>query len=215
MPPSPDQRTEYQAIAPWYDRLIVPLLQPEYRQAEACTTRLNPATVVDLCCGTGALARRMAGQNVHVTGVDLSRDMLNQAQKNHVPGTTFLHADAAWTGLPSDHFDLAVISMALHEKPALLCAQILGEAKRLITPRGHIMLIDYAPPASCPAHIMHLFANVIERMAGKEHHTHYQAFLASGGLKTLIRTNGLVLLTTTSFHHGLIEICLTATAGTE
>lgn len=213
MPPASTPNLEYQSIAPWYDRIIVPLLQPEYRLAERYARQLNPDTTVDLCCGTGALAIRLARQGFQITGVDLSRDMLQQARNQYVPGTTFLRSDAAWTGLSSDHFDLAIISMALHEKPAFLREQIIAEAKRLLTPNGHLLLMDYAVPTTFTARAMHRFAGIIERMAGKEHHGHYQSFLAAGGLDTLIHNNDLTLQRTTFLHHDLIQISLTNAGG--
>ena len=204
-----DPATEYQSVAPFYDLLIAPLLLPEYRQAGALARQIGARTVVDLCCGTGALARHMGKQGFQVTGVDLSPSMLRQARDKNSAGMTFILADAAWTGLPAHHFDLAVISMALHEKPALLRDQILTEAKHLITPDGHILLMDYAIPLKISGRIMHHLAAIIERMAGKEHHAHYRSYLHSGGLDHLIRHNNLHIQSQTSFHHGLIQVCLT------
>ena len=213
MRPASTPYIEYQSIAPWYDRLIVPLLLPEYRLAENLARKIRAGTVVDLCCGTGALAIRLAKQGFQVTGVDLSQDMLQQARNQNVPGTTFLHSDAAWTGLPSDRFDLAIISMALHEKPAFLREGIIAEAKRLLTPGGHLLLMDYAVPTTFIGRTMHRFAAIIERMAGKEHHGHYRSFLGAGGLDTLIRNNDLTLQRTTFLHHDLIQISLTTAGG--
>ena len=213
MRPDRTPNIEYQSIAPWYDRLIVPLLLPEYRLVETLARKIRAGTVVDLCCGTGALAIRLAEQGFQVTGVDLSPHMLFQAHAKKLAGMTFLQSDAAWTGLPSDHFDLAVISMALHEKPALLREGIIAEAKRLLTPGGHLLLMDYAVPTTFTGRTMHRFAAIIERMAGKEHHGHYLSFLGAGGLDTLIHNNDLRLQKTTFLHHDLIQISLTNAGG--
>ena len=52
---------------------------------------LNPRTAVDLACGTGSVALLLAQKGLQVTGVDLSEDMLCQAnQKAQEQGTDVL-----------------------------------------------------------------------------------------------------------------------------
>ncbi|GAU08178.1 class I SAM-dependent methyltransferase [Desulfoplanes formicivorans] len=211
MKPAPDRSAEYQVVAPVYDRLIAPLLASEYHKAQILTEHIKAKTVVDLCCGTGVLAKQLATGGFTVTGVDLSVDMLKQARGKHHPNLTFLHANAARTGLPADRFDLAIISMALHEKPADLREQIMLEAKRLITPSGHILLIDYSRPTSLTGRFARMVAEAIERLAGREHHAHYRTFIAAGGLEGLIDRANMVVRACHSFHMGLIKVCLTST----
>ena len=210
MKPPHDRNTEYRSVAPFYDLIISPLLLPEYRAAQALADRIGATTVVDLCCGTGALANRLADRGFMVTGVDLSHDMLKQAHARKHPNLTFIRKNAAWTGLPTGRFDLAVISMALHEKPALLRETILAEAKRLISPQGHILLIDYTRPTTLFGRFARLFAEAIERLAGREHHAHYRSFLAAGGLDDLIHRTGLEIASKETLHLGLIQVCLTS-----
>jgi SAM-dependent methyltransferase len=50
--------------------------------------------VLDLCCGTGNLARELVTRGYHVTGVDSSGEMLRVAREK-VPEANFIHADAA------------------------------------------------------------------------------------------------------------------------
>jgi ubiquinone/menaquinone biosynthesis C-methylase UbiE len=211
MKPTHDHNTEYQVVAPFYDLIIAPMLLPEYREALTLTKELEAKTVVDLCCGTGALARQLADLGPEVTGVDLSRDMLRQARKAKRPNLTFLRKNAAWTGLPSGRFDLAIISMALHEKPLLLRQTIIAEARRLITFQGHILLIDYSSttPTTFFERCPRLFATAIERLAGRGHYAHYRSFIATGGLDGLIDQTGLTTIRQTTFHRGLVQACLT------
>lgn len=211
MKPTHDHNTEYQVVAPFYDLIIAPMLLPEYREALTLAKELEAKTVVDLCCGTGALARRLADQGLEVTGVDLSCDMLRQARKAKRPNLTFLRKNAAWTALPSEGFDLVIISMALHEKPLFLRQAIIAEAKRLIPPRGHILLIDYnhTPATTFLERFPRLFATAIERLAGKKHYAHYRSFITTGGLDSLTTQTGLVRVRQTTFHKGLVQACLT------
>jgi SAM-dependent methyltransferase len=66
---------------PALDRLFLPCVKPGAR-------------VLDLCCGTGALARLLVDRSYTVIGVDSSDGMLQFARQN-VPEATFVHADAS------------------------------------------------------------------------------------------------------------------------
>src|SRR5215813_11579797 len=55
--------------------------------------------ILDLCCGTGQIARGMADRGYQVTGIDGSEAMLKFAREN-APNTEFIHADARSFRLP-------------------------------------------------------------------------------------------------------------------
>jgi SAM-dependent methyltransferase len=57
------------------------------------------AKVLDLCCGTGQLAKILTEKGYKVTGIDGSQEMLCFAQKN-APGAKFMAADARTFKLP-------------------------------------------------------------------------------------------------------------------
>jgi SAM-dependent methyltransferase len=57
------------------------------------------ARVLDLCCGTGAIARHVVTRGFAVTGVDASEEMLRYA-RHEVPEGEFLVADAESFRLP-------------------------------------------------------------------------------------------------------------------
>ncbi|WP_228978644.1 trans-aconitate 2-methyltransferase [Streptomyces sp. DH12] len=84
----------------------------------------RPARIADLGCGPGNVTALLAERwpDARITGFDLSREMLEQADKHHA-GTTsgggwldFRHADAArWT--PDEPYDLIVSNAALQWVP--------------------------------------------------------------------------------------------------
>ncbi|GGQ03614.1 trans-aconitate 2-methyltransferase [Streptomyces roseolilacinus] len=84
----------------------------------------RPPRIADIGCGPGNVTALLADRwpDAHITGFDLSREMLDQAEKEHA-GTTpgggrldFRHADAAgWT--PGEPYDLIVSNAALQWVP--------------------------------------------------------------------------------------------------
>ncbi|WP_432885761.1 class I SAM-dependent methyltransferase [Kribbella sp. CA-245084] len=71
------------------------------------------ARVVDLGCGEGGLAVRLAARGAaHVVAVDASEQMLAAAVRH--PRVRYLRADVAGFDLPRGSADLVVSSMALH-----------------------------------------------------------------------------------------------------
>jgi SAM-dependent methyltransferase len=63
--------------------------------------------ILDLCCGTGQMAQYLLEQGYQVTGLDISKEMLNYARENAATAT-FIQDDARYFKLPPT-FD-AVIS---------------------------------------------------------------------------------------------------------
>lgn len=98
-----------------------------------------PGRAVDLGCGTGLAARRLAALGYDVVGVDLSAAMLLRAgQRGRLARERCLCADAANTGLPGATFDVALASNVLHLHPDP--GKVLDEAARLVRPGGTLIL---------------------------------------------------------------------------
>ena len=76
-------------FCPIVETLLLPELPP-------------PAQVLDLCCGTGQLARWLSDLGYRVTGLDGSEVMLHFARQN-APDAVFVPADARDFTLPSSY----------------------------------------------------------------------------------------------------------------
>lgn len=75
----------------------------------ALVAELGARSVLDLGCGTGALAVRLAADGIDVIGVDPAAASLRVARtKPHAEAVRWLHGDA--TALPELHIDLAVMT---------------------------------------------------------------------------------------------------------
>ena len=57
------------------------------------------AKILDLCCGTGQLAKVLTEKGYHVTGIDGSAEMLHYAKEN-APSAEFILSDARTFSLP-------------------------------------------------------------------------------------------------------------------
>ncbi len=85
-----------QDVFPVFERILIPQLPA-------------PARILDLCCGTGQIAARLAQLGYEVTGLDGSAAMLDLARFNS-PDGQFIEADARSFVLPEKvaPFDLVI-----------------------------------------------------------------------------------------------------------
>lgn len=96
--------------------------------------------VLDIGCGDGALATRLARQGAFVTGVDIDPEMLNRARENaaEIPALSLVLADARSLPFADCKFDLVIAS-------ALLCfvenrSAVVAEAARVLNPGGRLIV---------------------------------------------------------------------------
>jgi SAM-dependent methyltransferase len=97
---------------------VAPLIRAYYERAWPD----GPRSLLDLCCGTGQLARHFLDRGYQVVGIDLSEHMLQYARENAAPyvaagQVTFIQGDAAHFSL-DDRVGLAVSTFdALNHLP--------------------------------------------------------------------------------------------------
>lgn len=95
-------------------------------------------TVLDVACGTGRIARRVAVDADSVVGIDVSAGMLERAERyadrNGVDDVAFaqMSADRLWFG--ADAFDRVACCWALHLLPDV--DAVLEEIRRVLRPDG-------------------------------------------------------------------------------
>jgi SAM-dependent methyltransferase len=96
--------------------------------------------VLDVGCGTGALAYALAPLVGEVVGVDASEVLLASAREHAPPGCTFVLGDAEALPFPYGDFDLVGCLRVLHHvrRPELVVAEIA----RVTRPGGRILLAD-------------------------------------------------------------------------
>ncbi|WP_448572011.1 class I SAM-dependent methyltransferase [Trichothermofontia sp.] len=134
-----------------YDPITYHVLPPGeaiVRQALIDTIRVkSPQRILDLGCGTGSmtLLLKQAFPDAEVIGLDLSPYMLVMADRKTQQAQqtiTWLHADAAHTGLEAASFDLVTAALLFHETPPAITQAILREGYRLLKTGGEFLVLD-------------------------------------------------------------------------
>lgn len=117
----------------------------------------------DLGCGSGRLvielARRAAG--LHVTGVDLSGTLLDEARMHAAAAgiasrSSFRTGDAASTPFADGSLDLVVSTLSLHHWADPVT--VLNEVARVLRPGGAFMIFDLRRDMIAPFYLLILFA---------------------------------------------------------
>jgi SAM-dependent methyltransferase len=116
---------------------------------------LTGATVYDLACGTGSVAALCARAGAIVTGVDMTTELLEQAEAEAVrAGLTirWICADASATGLPQADVVVSSVGIIFVEPESQLT-----EIRRLLRPGGTFAYTAWAASPDQP-----LFAPIID-----------------------------------------------------
>ncbi len=196
-------RDDYKNTAVVYDFLFSQVLKNIHETIRTCLRYKKAENVVDLCCGTGQQLRRLADQDITLTGVDLSQAMLYQARKKSPESIHYLETDAANTKLPTGKFDGVIITFALHEKPADEHLSIFNEACRLLTPEGIILIADYCtPPEEISSQLMSKVCfESVERLAGIDHYHCYKDWMKNGAIEEFLNRHNPGKLSLISAHY--------------
>lgn len=114
----------------------------------------EPQKVLDMCTGTAANAIAIARtkSKVNVTGIDISKAMLQKAAaklaQEGLSNVILMHMDAANLQFPNEEFDVVLISLVLHEISPDLAGQLLLEARRVLKTSGKLIVLEWAEPDS-------------------------------------------------------------------
>jgi SAM-dependent methyltransferase len=174
-----------------YQACIDPILAPLHKSV---LEHMEPSfRVLDIGCGTGALAIAIAQKAGQVKGIDLSEEAIaaarRMAKRRGVSNVSFDVHDAGDLSLYTDNeFDVAVTSMAIHQFDAELAVKILTGMKRVAR---RLILVDYNH------HMQHgwgrSLAWAIERLAGGDHFRNFRIYMKMGGIFYFARQAGITL----------------------
>jgi demethylmenaquinone methyltransferase/2-methoxy-6-polyprenyl-1,4-benzoquinol methylase len=171
---------EYKLLAPVYDPLLHLVMHRVRRKVVQIVQDLKAEQIIDICCGTGSQLKYLKRHGFDkIIGVDLSRSMLNQAEKGS-SRVSCDQMDASAMNFRDNRFDLGIISFALHEKPFAVARQIVNEATRVVHNEGHLLVVDYMFDARARLSARSAI-HVVERLAGKNHYKYFRQYLKNGG----------------------------------
>jgi ubiquinone/menaquinone biosynthesis C-methylase UbiE len=174
----------------FYGKIYHRLFDPQLAEATEVAVDLIPegASVLDIGCGTGQLCFALRGRTgCKVVGLDLSLAMLEFARTTSPHSDlTFVHGDANDLAEFADQsFDYATLLMLIHELPRPQQLRVLGEALRVAR---RAIIIDAVAPL--PRNAGGLGIRVVEATFGHDHHRHFKAFLAGGGIRGVVEASG-------------------------
>ena len=112
---------------------------------------LNPGDrALDICCGTGDIALRLAREGAEVTGLDFSEPMLNVARRRMPPSGSagsvqFRQGDAMQLPFKDQEFNVTSVGYGLRNLEDWRVG--LREMARVTRPGGRILVLDFGKPA--------------------------------------------------------------------
>ncbi len=173
-----------QKVAEKYDKFLYPALHRIRKKMVEIIKKYKAGTIVDLCCGTGNQLKYLKEAQIgSAVGVDLSENMLKQAQEYNVDCVL---EDATQTHFDDKSFDFGMTSFALHEKSLDTAKKIISEARRLIKDKGHFAVVDYCFDKK--TYFPGRWGSIaVEKMAGGEHYANFKEYIKVGGLDYLMK----------------------------
>jgi len=147
MPGSEDEREYWGERAQCYDAehrsLVGQTFENELRSWLAKQVTADDI-VLELGCGTGIFSEMIAGHVRHLTATDFCFEMLEQAKKRlgGYANVDTRAEDARHTSFADDSFSAVLAVNLLHH--AHEPAAVLRECRRVLTPDGRALFIEYA-----------------------------------------------------------------------
>lgn len=128
----------------------------------------NPAVVVDVGCGTGALSIPIAARlpSARVIGVDGDPQVLDIAScKPGAEAVEWTEGLAGALRLNAGEADVVVTSLVLHHLPAQTKREMLSEAHRVLRTGGRLIVADWAAPQDVVASVGFALLQVLDGFA--------------------------------------------------
>jgi SAM-dependent methyltransferase len=137
----------FDRIADHYDHALPAHVVEHYLQKRVAYVNAlgAPGRGLDVGCGTGALAHRLAATGWEMSGIDPSQGMLD-VMAREAPEVAGVRGEGSSLPFGADEFDLVLTVAALHHiaEPAAVRATLI-EMARVCKPSGHIVVWDHNP----------------------------------------------------------------------
>ncbi len=139
--------SHFDSIAEVYDESLPAHVVEHYldKRTRYVVERCPPGRGLDVGCGTGVLARRLAGVGWEMSGIDPSAGMLDVLRES-APEIEAVVGSGTSLPFPDDHFDLVLTVAVMHHiaDPGDV-RRTLGEMVRVAKPGGRVLVWDHNP----------------------------------------------------------------------
>jgi len=129
----------------------------------------NCHDALEIGCGTGGFARRLAARSQHVLALDLSGEMIRIAREQSAQFTNieFQLADVRDVTFPIASFDCIASIATLHHLPF---PEMLLKMKTALKPGGVLLVLDLFEPAGLSDSLLNLLALPVSTSLRLIHH---------------------------------------------
>lgn len=172
----------------------------------------KPNKVLDVCCGTGAMAKRFTTRGIETVGIDSSPTMLGQAErKGRI--TCAVQMDASQMEFNKE-FDAAYINLAIHEMSPDLRQQVWQKMVQAVRRGGIVAVMDLNAPQidTRRSRFWRGFFELDERnflRTNPQHYSNYCEFVQNGGIQSWMMQNVSKLNSQQYFFAGNIGVLST------
>ena len=183
-------REEFDDWAEEYDSSVLQkyLFEPAHNALLEQVEARGVSTILDIGCGTGVFARRVAGvlEHCRISGLDLSSEMIRVAQEKatHPERMQFTEGDSEKLSFDDSSFDCVSCSNSFHHYPHP--DRVLAEFHRVLVPGGHVMIVDGDRDE---AYGFVVFQGIVRLYEGRSVHHHkrteFQGLLGDAGFESV------------------------------
>jgi SAM-dependent methyltransferase len=139
-------------------------------------------TILELGCGTGNDAARLAGEGYVVTAIDVSGEAIRQAKARFGSAVRFMVADMTQRlAFPDGSFDAVMSNVAMHMFPDGVTRALFAEVGRLVRAGGlfvfHVNALEDRPLRACCLPARELEPDYVAEESGQTMHFFSEAYL--------------------------------------
>ncbi len=149
-----ESKTSWGGVAEWYSEYLE-TTEDSYQKQVILPNLLRILDIkkgdriLDLACGQGFFARALSAAGAQVAGADISKALVEEAQKLSSKEIPFYVAPAHALAFAKDaSFDAATIVLAIQNIENI--GEVFAEARRVLVPQGRLVLVMMHPAFRIP-----------------------------------------------------------------